>query len=66
MDKQSVKGSLSFMAFLMFLMLAFWCVNMYRHISSGNWTKGRKITDIIGLLLLLAVFGSMVIPMLKR
>ena len=66
MDKQSVKGSLSFMAFLMFLMLAFWCVNMYRHISSGRWTKGQKMIDIVGALMLLAVFGSMILPILKR
>lgn len=54
------------MTFLMFLMLAIWCLNMFKHINSGNWTKGQKIVDIAGLLMLLAAFVGMIIPMLKK
>ncbi|MCR5109688.1 MAG: hypothetical protein K6B38_02120 [Ruminococcus sp.] len=66
MNKQNIKGSLSFMTFLMFLMLAIWCLNMFKHINSGRWTKGQKMIDIVGALMLLAVFGSMILPILKR
>ena len=66
MDKQNLRGSVSFMAFLMFLLLALWCMNMFKHISSGHWTKGRKIVDIAGLIMLLAAFVGMIIPMLKK
>lgn len=66
MTGANLKGALTVLALLMFLLLAFWGVNMYRHYDSGKWTKTQKITDIIGLLLLLAVFGSMVIPILRK
>ena len=64
--QENVKGTVSFMAFMMFLLLVFWCINIYKHINSGNWTKGQKIVDIAGLLLLLAAFVGMIIPMLKK
>ena len=53
------------MAFLMFMLIAFWCINMYRHHRSGNWTKGCKIIDIAGLVILIAAFAGMIIPLLK-
>lgn len=64
--QENVKGSVSFMAFMIFLLLVFWCINTYKHISSGRWTKGQKMIDIVGALMLLAVFGSMILPILKR
>ena len=64
--QENVKGTVSFMAFMMFLLLVFWCINIYQHINSGNWTKGQKIVDIAGLLMLLAAFVGMIIPMLKK
>jgi len=66
MEKQNLRGSVSFMAFLMFILLALWCLNIFKHINSGNWTKGQKIVDIAGLLMLLAAFVGMIIPMLKK
>ena len=54
------------MAFLMFILIAFWCINMYKHYSTGSWSKGSKIIDFAGLIMLLAAFGGMVLPMLKR
>ena len=64
--QENVKGTVSFMAFMMFLLLVFWCINIYKHINSANWTKGQKIVDIAGLLMLLAAFVGMIIPMLKK
>ena len=66
MEKQNLRGSVSFMAFLMFILLALWCLNIFKHINSGNLTKGRKIVDIAGLIMLLAAFVGMIIPMLKK
>lgn len=65
MNQPNIKGGLTVLVFLMFLLLAFWCINMYRHHDSGNWTKPQKTADIIGLVILICAFAAIVIPMLK-
>ena len=65
MGEQGIKGPVFFMAFLMFLLLAFWCLNMFKHISSGRWTKSGKVIDITVLVALSAVFVGMIIPLFR-
>ena len=66
MEIEKVNGALSVMAFLIFIMLALWSINTFKHSRSGKWSKIQKITDIAGIILLVGAFAAMVIPMLKR
>ena len=66
MQENRLNGAITAMAFLMFILIAFGCINMYKHYSTGRWSKGSKIIDFAGLIMLLATFGGMVLPMLKR
>lgn len=65
MDKKGVTGSLSFLAFLMFLLLAFWCINIFKHIRAGGWNGFRAAVDISGAVLLAGVFAAVILPLLK-
>ncbi|MDO4863238.1 MAG: hypothetical protein Q4A05_03620 [Ruminococcus sp.] len=65
MDKKGVTGPLSFMAFLMFLLLAAWCVNIYRHIRAGGWKGFIAAVDVVGALILAGGFVALLVPLLR-
>lgn len=48
---ENAGGLIRFLVFLIVLLLAFWGINVFRHIKSGNWTTFQKVTDISGILL---------------
>ncbi len=65
MDKKSITGPLSFMAFLMFMLLVFWCLNIYKHIRAGGWKGIAAAVDISGAVLLAGVFIAVLLPLFR-
>ncbi|MCR4887625.1 MAG: hypothetical protein K5979_00395 [Ruminococcus sp.] len=64
MDKR-MTGGVSFMAFLMFMMLALWCANIFKHIRKGGWKGFIAAVDITGAVLLAGVFIALLLPLIK-
>lgn len=60
-----MRSAFGMLVFLILLMLAFWLMNIYKHIRSGPWSRGQKIMDAIGTVLLLAAFIAVLIPILR-
>jgi hypothetical protein len=53
------------MAFLMFMLLAFWCLNIYKHIRAGGWKGIAAAVDISGAVLLAGVFIAVLLPLFR-
>ena len=60
-----MRGAVGMLVFLILLMLAFWLMNVYKHIRSGLWSRGQKIMDLIGTVLLLAALIAVLLPILR-
>lgn len=65
LNERGIKGTLTLLIVFILFMLGLWCINMYKHFSAGKWTKGLKIADIIGLILLISALVALIVPMLK-
>ncbi len=57
-------GMIKVLIFLILLMLFFWCLNMYRHIKSGNWKGFRRVVDITGVLFIAVLSVMLIITIL--
>lgn len=60
-----MKRAVEMLIFLELLLLAFWLMNIYKHIRSGSWSRGEKIMDTVGTILLLGMLIGAVIPMFR-
>ena len=60
-----MKGAVSFLVFLILLLLICWGLNIYKHIRSGSWKGLQRCADIIVTLLLAALFAGTIIPLLR-
>jgi len=65
LGKNGITGPLSFMAFLMALLLVFWCLNIYRHIRAGGWKGFAAAVDIIGALIIAGLTVAVALPLFK-
>lgn len=53
------------LVFLVFLLFAAWCLNIYKHIRAGGWKGFAAAVDITGAVLLAGVFIALLLPLLK-
>ncbi|MBO5164441.1 MAG: hypothetical protein J6B75_08420 [Ruminococcus sp.] len=62
---ENADGLIRILIFLTVLMLAFWGINVFRHIKSGSWTKFQKVTDTVGVIMLVGFLISLIVPIMR-